>query len=355
MDTPSPEVITVYVINVAGRTTREVFPTLPYLHGYGLGGDPPKPTPGPAPTPAPKPAPTPAPSPAPAPAPAPKPAPSPTPAPKPTPPAPHPQGDHVFHVIGWSDVKSKDYEHYFSDLCRSSCPQETQHRVAHNLNLWEYLSSDGNTSLKDDQVIMVVSDDMTVKRPEVVRPLIEAMKTNGWGMLQLRETYISSVVATAIPGSGDPELMVYPGGFDVSLDAYLINVGDMKRLYAAIVEDGGVRSSMLTEVSAIEHRLGIERMVLAGADKVVYPEYYLQVRKRLSGAKCMWSLVGSWLAKYWPGAIYFMTTPLFSFAGAFDVTVVDLFILAFLLVMLVLLPHSRFLWFLAGMLFTAVV
>ncbi|WZD65403.1 IMV protein VP55 [Bovine papular stomatitis virus] len=342
---PSPEVINAYVVGVVdGRPQNDVFPTLAYLL-KGVADDP-KPTPAPAPKPTPTPAPAPTPAPTPAPA----------PAPKPSPPAPHPQGDHVIHVTGWYDVKSKDYEHYFSDMCKSACPQEMQHRVAHHLNLWEHIADPNSAAaFPDDAFILVVNNDMTFRRPEVVKPLIEAMKKNGWYMAQLRETYISGALATAIPNSGEPELMVYPGGFDVSLDAYIVRVGSLKRLYASLIEEGGVRSSMLTEISMLEKRLGLSRVVLAGADKVVYPEYYLQVKKRLGNAKGLWPMLAAWLAKYWPGGIYFLTTPLFSFMGVFDLNVADIFILAYLLVMLILMPHSRFLWFVAGMLVTAIV
>nr|AJO26969.1 immunodominant envelope protein [Orf virus]AKJ66272.1 immunodominant envelope protein [Orf virus] len=340
-----PPEITAYIIGVAeGRGTKEVFPTLPYL--VGLADDPPKPQPAPAPSPAP----------APAPAPSPAPSPAPAPAPKPSPPAPHPKGDHVLKAVEWKDVDSKDYPHFFTDMCKSTCPKEMQRRAAHHLNLWESISAGTvPTKYSDDDFILVVDNDMTFRKPEMVKPLIEAMKTNGWYMAQLKETYMTGALATNVPGTGDPELMVYPGGYDVSLDAYIINVGGMKKLYDAIIKDGGLRSGLLTEVFTLEKRLSLARVVLSGAEQVVYPEYYIQVKTRLGGAPSLWSLLATWLARFWPGAIYFLTTPLFSFMGLFDVDVVDVFILAYLLVLVLLLPNSRLLWFIAGLLVTAIV
>ncbi|ASC55581.1 putative IMV protein VP55-like protein [Seal parapoxvirus] len=332
----SPEVINAYVVTVVDhRSTTDVFPTLSYLSKKGLRDDP-----------APKPPAPPAPQPAPAPGPAPTPSPSPPPQP------PHPKGDHVISAQEWSG-SGKDYQQYFTDVCRSACPREMRDRVAKHLSLWELLSTNGKQ--KDEDFIVVVNNDMTFKHPEMVRPLIAEMANNNWYFVQLRETYATSVSATPVPGTGDPQLVVYAGGFDVSLDAYIIQVGSMKRLFSAIVKDGGVRSSMLTEISVLEKTLGLSRMVLSGAETVVYPEYYIQVKKRLSDAPSMWALLGTWLAKFWPSAMYFLTTPLLSFMGMFDINVVDVFILAYLLVLFILLPHSRLLWFFAGILLTAIV
>nr|WNT71193.1 MAG: putative IMV protein VP55 [Equine parapoxvirus]WNT71225.1 MAG: putative IMV protein VP55 [Equine parapoxvirus] len=327
-----PVAFEAYVMAVVdGRGVADVFPTLGYLRGAE--GDPPAPPPGPAPKP---------------------PSPSPPPKPAPAPAPPHPKGDHVLHTTLWRNVDSKDYAHYFTDLCKSACPKETQRRVAHHLNLWESLSA-ADSKVADDAYVVVVNNDMTFRQPEMIKPLVEEMRKNSWYMVQLKETFSAGVVATPVPGTGDPTLTVYAGGFDASLDAYIINVGGLRKVYASVIKDGGIRSSMLTEISLAEKSAGLSRMVLAGASAVVYPEYYVQVKRRLSEASSVWAVLGAWLAKWWPGAMYFLTTPLFSFMGLFDVSVVDVFILAYVLVLFILLPHSRLLWFLAGALLAAVV
>ncbi|ANS71161.1 imv p35 heparan binding surface protein [Pteropox virus] len=370
-DPPSPEKYYAFVIPIVDRKATEVFPTLTYLfdgdstpddrttniyknvnqgHNFkclnegsnSLGADPPTPQPQPQPQ------------------------------PQPTPTPPSPSGDHVITVTLWHVTKDdlehdKDYPHFFSNSCKALCANETKYRLTQHFSLWEHYVNEIDKSKQqktppppdpENEFVIIVEDDNTVLKPELLKPLIMAMKSQKIDIIQFGDTVtapgLSPINLTLLVQN--PPIYGYVGGIDFSLSAYIVRLSALYGIYKNIINTGGSSAGLSFEISKIESELNLTRYVVSNPSEILRHEPYYVIQKRLGGMSgCFWQKLGLWLSKWYPKLVYFSTTPIFSIMGLFDVNVVDIIILIYIAFLIIFYVRSPFLWFIAGLLLTAII
>lgn len=98
----------------------------------------------------------------------------------------------------------------------------------------------------------------------------------------------------------------------------------------------------------------INRQIMDNSAKYVEHDPRLVAEHRFETMKPnFWSRIGTVAAKRYPGVMYTFTTPLISFFGLFDINVIGLIVILFIMFMLIFNVKSKLLWFLTGTFVTA--
>ncbi|AAM13555.1 CPXV112 protein [Cowpox virus] len=262
--------------------------------------------------------------------------------------------DYAF--IQWTGGNIRDddkYTHFFSGFCNTMCTEETKRNIARHLALWD---SKFFTELENKKVeyVVVVENDNVIEDITFLRPVLKAMHDKKIDILQMREIITGNKVKTELVMDKDHAIFIYTGGYDVSLSAYIIRVTTALNIVDEIIKSGGLSSGFYFEIARIENEMKINRQILDNAAKYVEHDPRLVAEYRFEHMKPnFWSRIGTAAAKRYPGVMYAFTTPLISFFGLFDINVIGLIVILFIMFMLIFNVKSKLLWFLTGTFVTA--
>ncbi|AEN03670.1 immunodominant IMV surface protein [Yokapox virus] len=259
-----------------------------------------------------------------------------------------------FYFATWKgDVKNIDnYSKFFSGFCNKMCTLETKSMIMKHLSLWE---SKQFLELQKSKIeyVLIVENDNIIEDISFIGPVIDAMQKKKIHILQMKEIMAGSRIKTELLNEGDHIIYSYRGGYDVSLSAYIINVNTAINLANEIVKSGGISSGFYFEIGRLENELNINRQIMDDSVSYVHHDPRLLTEQRFDKMKPnFWSRMGKALSKRFPAVMYISTTPLISFFGLFDINVIGLVAILFMMFMLIFDMKSRILWFLAGTIIT---
>ncbi|QHR82613.1 MV heparin binding surface protein [Brazilian porcupinepox virus 1] len=263
----------------------------------------------------------------------------------------------LYRYYLWNKVKDNinNFKDYFTGLCNSVCTSENKTSIVNHFSLWEAYNI-VNINDKEDKFIMVVEDSNTVLNINDITEIIKSMYEKNIDILQLREILYNGNTRKLLNKDGDTTMYTYNGGYDFSLSAYIIRISKMKELITAIMNMGGVSTSLSFEMYRLENELKINRQVLNDANKFVKSDKRELSNMRLDNMKSgIWNRLGSWTADRFPDFYYFISQPLFSFFGIFDVTILGVIIILIITIILIFNVNSNLIWFLCGILFTYII
>ncbi|AWU47117.1 IMV p35 heparan binding surface protein [Sea otter poxvirus] len=283
--------------------------------------------------------------------------------------------DNTLKITEWhvkdSDIEhNSDYPNFISPTCKSLCANETKERLIQHISLWNsYIKTvdkinQRNVSNNDPAIdlnnrfVIITEDDNTFNNPELLKPLILSMNTNNIDIIQLGDSSspIGQSLSSLTPLVQNPPIYGYLGGLDFNLSSYIIRVSTMINLYKKIISTGGASAGLSLEISRLEKELGVTRYILSDSTVIVTHEPYYRVRARLMNTTgCFWKKMGLWLSKWYPKIVYFSTTPVFSIMGLFDIDIIDIFIIMYIFLLMIFYINIPILWFIGGMLITAIV
>lgn len=233
------------------------------------------------------------------------------------------------------------------------CTEETKRNIARHLALWD---SNFFTELENKKVeyVVIVENDNVIEDITFLRPVLKAMHDKKIDILQMREIITGNKVKTELVMDKNHTIFTYTGGYDVSLSAYIIRVTTALNIVDEIIKSGGLSSGFYFEIARIENEMKINRQILDNAAKYVEHDPRLVAEHRFENMKPnFWSRIGTAAAKRYPGVMYAFTTPLISFFGLFDINVIGLIVILFIMFMLIFNVKSKLLWFLTGTFVTA--
>ncbi|QDJ95029.1 IMV heparin-binding surface protein [Hypsugopox virus] len=265
----------------------------------------------------------------------------------------------LYKFFEWEKVSKTSVEaftKFFSPFCNSICTSEAKLSMANHFSLWEDLASTNNMkTVHHDEYVVVVENDNSMLNIPILYTLIESMKEHKIDILQLREAMYSGGSRDLLHSS-DPVLYSYKGAYDINLSGYVIKIATMLKYIEEIKKIGGISTGLYFEMSKIEQDSNINRHILNDAKQYMKHETRYISNKRIGNMKNgLWNRVGNWLAKRFPDATYLLTMPLFSFFNIFDVTLLGVLIIIYILMLLIFDVHSKLLWFGAGAAFTYVI
>ncbi|AOP31579.1 imv heparin binding surface protein [Skunkpox virus] len=257
--------------------------------------------------------------------------------------------DYVFIQWTGGNIRNDDkYTHFFSGFCNTMCTDETKRNIARHLALWD---SKYFTELESKKVeyAVIVENDNVIEDITFLRPVIKAMGEKKIDILQMRELIAGNKVKTELVMEKDHAIYTYTGGYDVNLSAYIIRVTTALNIVDEIVKSGGLSSGFYFEIARIENEMKINRQIMDNSAKYVEHDPRLVAEQRFENMKPnFWSRIGLAAAKRYPGVMYAFTTPLISFFGLFDINVIGLIVILFIMFMLIFNVRSKLLWFLTG-------
>ncbi|AKJ93730.1 imv heparin binding surface protein [Raccoonpox virus] len=257
--------------------------------------------------------------------------------------------DYAFIQWRGGNIRNDDkYTHFFSGFCNTMCTDETKRNIARHLALWD---SKYFIELEDKKVqyAVIVENDNVIEDITFLRPVIKAMDEKKIDILQMRELITGNKVKTELVMEKDHAIFTYTGGYDVSLSAYIIRVTTAINIVDEIIKSGGLSSGFYFEIARIENEMKINRQIMDNSDKYVEHDPRLVAEQRFETMKPnFWSRIGLAAAKRYPGVMYAFTTPLISFFGLFDINVIGLIVILFIMFMLIFNVRSKLLWFLTG-------
>ncbi|AUL80531.1 hypothetical protein [Vaccinia virus] len=149
-------------------------------------------------------------------------------------------------------------------------------------------------------------------------------------------------------------IFTYTGGYEVSLSAYVIRVTTALNIVDEIIKSRGLSSGFYFEIARIENEIEINRQLLDDDAQYVEHDPRLVGEHRFENMKPnFWSRIGTAATKRYPGVMYAFSTPLISFFGLFDINVIGLVLILFIMFMLIFDVKSKLLWFVIGTFLTA--
>ncbi|WGD01359.1 m71l [Myxoma virus] len=248
-----------------------------------------------------------------------------------------------------------NFKDYFSGLCNLLCTSESRNSMARHFSLWEEYVK---TPVKDPNsvYIVVLEDDTTLLDLTTIHKTITSMVEKNIDILQLRETLHNSNARNILYQGASESMHSYTGGYDFSLSAYIIKISAATRIVEEIIRTKGISTTLSYEMYKMERALQINRQVLNEASAYVQHNTLYVSNKRVNEMKHgLWNRVSQWMSGKFPNIAYFLSHPVVSFFGLFDITILGVSIVLFIILLLVFGINSKLLWFLAGTLITYIV
>ncbi len=262
----------------------------------------------------------------------------------------------AFSITTWNVADDvKDYHHFFSNLCLSVCPEETKALFAHHLSLWEQLAdTKKNGEDNTNKFAVIIEDDNTMEDHTVLGKFITGMKEKKIDILQLREMFFNSNVRSIL--TKEPTTYSYEGGYDINLSAYIIRLSALEKMHREIVDGGGISGGMYLDLVRVENSTETKRHILNQADNYIKHDPKLRAVRRVQDMDFgIWRRLGGWLSVRYPKTVFYLTTPLFSFFGLFDVNIMGLLIVLLIIILLAFDVRSRLIWAITGALTTSII
>uniref|UniRef100_A0A3G2M162 Fusion protein n=2 Tax=Swinepox virus TaxID=10276 RepID=A0A3G2M162_SWPV len=248
-----------------------------------------------------------------------------------------------------------DFKEYFSGLCSIICTTETKTSVANHFSLWDAYAK-ANIKDPEKKFIVVLEDENKLHDLITIHRCIKSMLEKEIDIIQLREVFTNSNARVLLNQENNDSIYSYTGGYDFSLSAYIIRLSSAIKIIEDIKKIKGVSTSLSFEMYRLEKELNINRQVINDAIKYVsYDTRYLSNKRVDEMRNGLWNRLGKWMSNRFPDMSYILTHPLFSFFGLFDITVIGVVIILFIILMLIFDVNSKLLWFLSGIGFTYIV
>ncbi|RAX32186.1 UNVERIFIED_CONTAM: hypothetical protein DQE83_26315 [Escherichia coli] len=182
------------------------------------------------------------------------------------------------------------------------------------------------------------------------------MQEKNIDIFQLRETFHNSNSRILFNQENNNFMYSYTGGYDFTLSAYVIRLSSAIKIINEIIKNKGISTSLSFEMYKLEKELKLNRQVLNDSSKyILHNTKYLSKKRANEMKNGIWNRVGKWMAHRFPDFSYYVSHPLVSFFGIFDISIIGALIILFIIIMIIFNLNSKLLWFLAGMLFTYII
>ncbi|AYC44768.1 IMV envelope protein p35 [Moosepox virus GoldyGopher14] len=265
-----------------------------------------------------------------------------------------------YKYYNWKRVEHsggiENFKEYFSGFCNFMCTSEIKESIVKHFSLWESLAQ-ASILDKENKFIFVIEDDNTLYDIITLHRCIYSMQEKNIDFLQMREILHNNNVRTLFNQEPNKETMYsYTGSYDFSLSAYIIRLSTATELIHEILKMNGISTSLGFEMYRLENEKGLNRQVLNDAS--TYLEHnikYISDKRVKDMRNGIWNRIGKWISTRFPDFAYILSHPLFSFFGLFDVTIIGVLIILFIIIMAIFDVNSKLLWFIAGILFTYII